>query len=277
MSFRIVAWTLLAALALAGILLLNYWASYQPLSTLAYTGIALSLFGLANLALPFRILGIRKRAAGALILAGGVGLAIAALLWPAPMFRVAQSGTVLDDSMPEYQFFERHSARIHARPEQVMQAIRESTFGDMKSLATLLKIRGAALRTHTTGDPFQNKRILDAFSASGYLSGGSDHEIVMFGVVNVREQRRPEVRTLKECADYREEGGLKMAFNFNVEDVGGGWSTISTVTRVLALDDSTRRGMGRYWRLIVPGSGLLRLQWLEGIKRRAESMPNPHS
>ena len=68
-----------------------------------------------------------------------------------------------------------------------------------------------------------------------------------------------------------------MAYDFNVEDAGGGWSTVSTETRVLALDDFTRRGMGRYWRLIVPGSGMLRLQWLEGIKKRAESMPNPRS
>jgi hypothetical protein len=49
-----------------------------------------------------------------------------------------------------------------------------------------------------------------------------------------------------------------------------GGSTISTETRVLATDDLTRRGMARYWRLIVPGSGLLRRQWLDGIKRRAE-------
>ena len=55
-----------------------------------------------------------------IILAGGVGLAIAALLWPASIFRVAQHKTRLDDIMPEYQFFEKHSARIHARPEQVM-------------------------------------------------------------------------------------------------------------------------------------------------------------
>ncbi len=73
MSKKTVWWTLLTAMALAAILLLNYWASYQPLSTLAYAGIVLSLCGLANLALPFRFLGIRKRAAGALILAGGVG------------------------------------------------------------------------------------------------------------------------------------------------------------------------------------------------------------
>jgi hypothetical protein len=275
MSFKAVAWTLLAAMAFTTVLLFNYWAAYQPLSTLAYSGIVLALCGLANLVLPFRFLGVRKRAVGALILAGGVALTLAALFWPASMIHVAQHRTVLDDIMPEYQFFERHSARIHARPEQVMQAIRQSTFGDMKSLVTLLKIRGAALRIDDTGGFLQDKRVLDAFSASGYLFGGSEHEIVMFGVGNVRAIRRLEVRTLQEFADYREQGAVKMAFDFNVEEAGEGWSTISTETRVLALDDFTRRGMGRYWRLIVPGSGLLRLQWLEGIKKRAESMPNP--
>jgi hypothetical protein len=277
MSFKAVAWTLLAAMAFTTVLLFNYWAAYQPLSTLAYSGIVLALCGLANLAFPFRFLGIHKRAVGALILAGGVGLAIAALLWPAPMIRVAQHRTVLDDIMPEYQFSERHSARIHARPEQVMQAIRQSTFGDMKSLVTLLKIRGAVLRIHDTDNLLQDKRVLDAFSASGYVSVGSEHEIVMCGGANVRAKRSLEVRTLQEFAAYREQGAVKMAYDFNVEDAGDGWSTISTETRVLATDDFTRRGMGRYWRLIVPGSGLLRLQWLEGIKRRAESMANPRS
>ncbi len=151
MSRKTVWWTLLTAMALAAILLLNYWAAYQPLSTLVYSGIVLAVCGLANLVLPFRFLGIRKRVVGAIILAGGVGLAMAALLWPAPMYRVAQHKTVIDDVMPEYQFFEKHSVRIHARPEQVMQAVRQSTFGDMKSLATLLKIRAAALRIHDTG------------------------------------------------------------------------------------------------------------------------------
>lgn len=277
MSFKAVAWTLLAAMAFTAVLLFNYWAAYQPVSTLAYSGIVLAVCGLANLVLPFRFLRIRKRAVGALILAGGVGLAIAALSWPAPMFRVAQPRTVLDDIMPEYQFFERHSARIHARPEQVMQAVRQSTFGDMKSLATLLKIRGAALRIHDTTHTLQDMRVLDAFSASGYRSGGSEHEIVMGGGANVRAGRPLEARTLQEFADYREQGAVKMAFNFNVEDLGDGWSAISTETRVLATDDFTRRGMGRYWRLIVPGSGLLRLQWLDAIKKRAESMPNTRS
>jgi len=128
---------------------------------------------LVLLAFPFRFLGIRKRAAGALILAGEVGLAVATLLWPAPPIRVAQPRALLDDIMPEYQFSERHPARIHARPEQVMQAVRQATFGDMKSLVTLLKIRGAASRIHGTGNLPQGKRVLDAFSESGFLAAAS--------------------------------------------------------------------------------------------------------
>jgi len=277
MSFKAVAWTLLAAMAIAGILLFNYWAAYQPLSTLVYSGIVLALAGLANLVLPFRFLGVRKRAVGALILAGGVALALVALLWPAPMIRVAQHRTRLDDFMPEYQFNERHSTRVHARPDQVIQAARQATFSDMTSLVALLRIRGAVLRLPVHAGDWQDQRILDAFSASGYLSGGSEHEIVMLGVVNAREKRRPDLHSLQQAADYRAPGAVKMAFNFKVEDAGGGWSAITTETRVLALDDATSRGMGRYWRLIVPGSGLLRLQWLDGIKRRAERMPSAQS
>jgi hypothetical protein len=275
---KAVAWTLLAGMALAAVLLFNYWAAYQPLSTLAYAGIVLALSGLANLVLPFRFLGVRKRAVGALILAGGVGLAIAALSWPAPMVRVAQPRTRLDEIMPEYHFFERHSARIHARPEQVMEATRQSTFGDMKSLGTLLKIRAAVTRTpyHGTGE-LLNKRFLDAFSAPGFLLADSEHEVALFWAANVRAGRLAELRGSQEFADYREQGAVKIAIDFNVEDAGGGWSTLATETRVLTTDDATRRGMGRYWRLIVPGSGLLRLQWLDGIKKRAESMPNPRS
>jgi hypothetical protein len=271
MSVKTLSWILFATLALGAVLLFNYWASYQPLSTLAYAGIVAALLGLANLALPFRFMGVRKRAVGALGLAGGAALTLAALFWPASMVRVAQFRTRLDDVMPEYQFSETHSARVHSQPEQAMEAVRQSTFGDMKALATLLKIRGAALRIPDTGGLPQDKRVLDAFSAPGVVLGGSEHEIVVCWIADLRAKRLADVGTLQEFADYREQSAIKMAFNFNVEDAGEGWSTISTETRVAALAESSRRGMARYWRLIVPGSGLLRRQWLDGIKRRAES------
>lgn len=273
MSLKTLSWILLAAVALGALLLFNYWASYQLLSTLVYAGIVTALFGVANLTFPFRFLGFRRRISGALCLAGGAGLTLAALYWPAPMFHVAQPTTRLDSIMPEYQFFEKHSTRIHARPGQVIQAVRQSTFGDMHALSTLLKVRGAALRVSSQeNDAFaRDKRVLDVFSASGYALGGSDRELVMCGGANAREKRVLHPNTLEECASDREPGAVKMAFNFNAEDAGGGWSTVTTETRVLVLDDSARGLMSRYWRLIVPGSGMLRRQWLESIKRRAES------
>jgi len=271
MSVRL-SWILLAAITLGAILLFNYWASYQLLATLVYAGIVTALLGLANFAFPFRFLGIRKRATGALTLAAGVALAVAALYWPAATIRVAQHRTVLDDVMPEYQFFEKHSARIHARPEQVIQAVRQSTFADMKSLVTLMRVRAAALRLppQQASGLASDMRILDAFGMSGYASGGNAHEVVMCGGANVRAQRPLTFHTLQECAGDRQPGAVKIAFNVSAEDAGDGWSIATTETRMLALDDSAR-GAARYWRLIVPGSGLLRRQWLDGIKQRAES------
>ncbi len=272
MTVKTLKWILLGAIALGAVLLFNYWASFQPLATLAYSGIVLSLAGLANLAFPFRFLGVRKRSAGVLIFAGGVGLAVAALLWPAPIIRVAQPGTRLDAIMPEYQFSERHSVRTRARPEQVMQATRESTWSDLKSLDTLMKIRGAMLREpfRNTGFFLPEKRVSDAFAASGYLSDTSEHEFVMFGAVNTRLKRSVALNNWQEFVAYREQGAVKTAFDFRAEDAGGGWTTIITETRMMVHNDSTR-GAAIYWRLIVPGSGLLRREWLDGIKRRAES------
>jgi len=271
MSVKTLSWIMVAAAAVGAALLFNYWVSYQWLSLLAYAGIVVGLFGLVNVAVPFRFLGIRSRGVGAGVLALGVAVTVLALLWPASIVRVAQAKTTLDNVLPQYQFSERHSLCIHARPEQVLQAVRESTFGDMRSLNVLLKIRGAGLREGGRDSEAlaRDKRILDAFAASGYVVGGNDRELVMAGGANVRAQKPLAVRSLQEFTDCREHGVVKMAFDFTVEPVGDGWSVVTAETRVLALDE-TGRVMARYWRLIAPGSGMLRRQWLDGIRRRAE-------
>lgn len=273
MFFKAVAWMLLAAMSIAAIALFNYWASFQPVSTLVYSGIVLAFCGLANVAIPFRLLGIRKRAVGALIFASGVTLTFAALFWPASTTRVAQHRSHLDDILPEYQFREQHSLPVHAKPEQVMEATREATWSDLKSLITLLKIRGAIAREpyRDTGAFSQNCRIFDAFAASGSLFDSSGREIVMFNAANVQPTHRPDVHTPEQFAAYHDPGWIKTAFDFRAEDLGGGWSRITTETR-MAVQEGYTRGPAIYWRLILPGSGLLRREWLDGIKRRAENM-----
>ena len=59
--------------------------------------------------------------------------------------------------------------------------------------------------------------------------------------------------------------------NFHVEPVGPGASRLVTQTRVAATDSLATRRFAAYWRVIYPGSALIRLMWLRAIKSRAEA------
>ncbi|HKV82369.1 MAG TPA: hypothetical protein VJP02_29750 [Candidatus Sulfotelmatobacter sp.] len=68
MSFKAVAWTLLAAMAFAAVVLFNFWAAYQPLSTLAYSGFVLALSGMATWRFRFDFLESENEPSGLLSL-----------------------------------------------------------------------------------------------------------------------------------------------------------------------------------------------------------------
>jgi len=95
------SWFLLATITVALVLLFNYWASYQLLSTLVYAGFVAALLGLANLVRPFRFMGVRRRAVGLLVFIGGAVLSVAALCWPAGIIHVAHARPLSDEVMPE--------------------------------------------------------------------------------------------------------------------------------------------------------------------------------
>ena len=56
--------------------------------------------------------------------------------------------------------------------------------------------------------------------------------------------------------------------NFLVTPDGSG-SVVSTETRVFANSPPARRRFAAYWRVIYPGSALIRRMWLRAIARRA--------
>ena len=58
--------------------------------------------------------------------------------------------------------------------------------------------------------------------------------------------------------------------NFLVTPDGSGGSILSSETRVQANDPPALRRFARYWRLIHPGSDIIRRMWLRAIKLRAE-------
>jgi hypothetical protein len=68
----------------------------------------------------------------------------------------------------------------------------------------------------------------------------------------------------------RTPGNAVATINFRVRDEGGGWCTVTTETRVFATDLAAQRRFARYWRVIYPGSSLLRYTWLRAIRARSE-------
>ena len=66
-------------------------------------------------------------------------------------------------------------------------------------------------------------------------------------------------------------GRATAAINFLVEPAGADAADVTTETRVSAPDADARRTFAAYWRVIYPGSALIRRMWLRAVKRRAET------
>jgi hypothetical protein len=59
--------------------------------------------------------------------------------------------------------------------------------------------------------------------------------------------------------------------NFRLRSIGPSRTRLTTETRVFATDATTRRLFALYWRVIFPGSSIIRTMWLRAIRLRAES------
>ena len=246
------------------------------LSVLVYAGLAAMLAGALCAIRPLRWLRIRTRKAALLVLGAGAVLVVAATSVPAELRRVAQAESRLDEWMPEWQFDEFHSLRVHASPEKAYRAIREVTADEIFLFRTLTWIRNPG---RSTGDPENvlnppaKKPILDVAMAGGFRLAAEEppREVVLLTVVLWDRVTRPatyDAAGIRELT--RAPGNAVAAINFHVRDDGDGWSTVTTETRVFATGDAARRQFTRYWRVIYPGSWLLRVTWLRAVRTRAE-------
>jgi hypothetical protein len=213
------------------------------LSVLLYCGAAAILAGVA--AMLFR----RQRRRGVALFAAGIVFVLIAGCWPAGERRAAVASSRLDRIMPWWQFEERHEIRIAASPERIYAAIRQVTAGEIRFFRILTAIRcmGRCRERESILHAPDAKPILDVATGSGFrmLADDSPRELV-FGT--------------------RVAPNTFAVMNFRVEPDG----RLTTETRVHAGTDAARRSFAVYWRIIRPGSGIIRRSWLEAIKRRAE-------
>ena len=244
-------------------------------SVLLDISLAAAAVGAISLARPLVFLGVHSRAAGAAILAAAVAAALLVALWPAPVLR-SDGHQAIDRFLPSYNFHERHSTRIHASPEAVYRATLAVTPDEIRWLKPLLAIRQfpASLRHRPGRDG--SKPILEIATRSSffYLVREPPKEIVI-GTVGrfwtASGGRVSGIRGPEEFLAFQDPGVARVAMNFSIEEAGGGFSLLTTETRIFAPEGEPRRRFAAYWRLIYPGSSLIRVGWLEGIKKRAEA------
>jgi hypothetical protein len=245
--------------------------------SLVYGGLLVTLLGAVSVVWPLRMLAVRSRATGALVLFCGVLIFVIGATLPAGETRVAIAQTKLDEFAPVYQFSEFHSVHIGASKERIYEAIRQVTAGEIKLLRTLTWVRrfGHATPPGIMNAP-QNEPVLDVALRSGFLllADEPDREIVIGALVRAPAGWRPSKKPTPGDFKLLNAPGFALAsMNFLIEEVGPDGCVVTTETRAFTTDPSSRRKFGEYWRVIYPGSALIRRMWLQAIKKRAENGP----
>jgi hypothetical protein len=240
-------------------------------SAIVYSGIVIAMVGLGLWLKPSRRIHVSTRARTLAVVGGGGLLAGAGLILPAAESRVGQAQTRLDEFAPVWQFREIHTLRIAAPPSRVSEAIRRVRADEIRLFRTLTWIRRAG-RPLPPGilNAGDREPLLDVATSNGFvwLADDAPRELVIGTIVVAPPGARGPV-TAEMFRSALPPGFALAAMNFVVTPDGNGGSWVSTETRVFANSAAARRRFAAYWRVIYPGSALIRRMWLRAIERRA--------
>jgi hypothetical protein len=177
---------------------------------------------------------------------------------------------MLDDFLPRYDFNEVHSVATSATPAAVMDAIRGLTPGEVPVLVALMALRSLPALLRRGRLPLRGP-LLDGFRKSGFVTLHEAPDELVVGGVGRFWEPSGGLRRIDpgEFGGFAEPGFAKAAFNFEIKRIGER-TLLTTETRIATTDDRSRRRFARYWRVVHPGSALIRLAWLRAIRKRAE-------
>lgn len=214
----------------------------------------------------------RRRHAAVMFLLGAA--AAYAISWSMPRAQASRAQHGIDEFAPLYHFREQHEITIAAPAARVFDAVRTVPANEIALFETFTWIRrfGQPGQESIMNAP-EHQPILDVATKTGFLllHDRPPHEVVV-GVVVVAPPgtRRPQEFGAADFKQLTLPGFAKATMNFRIEEAGAGASRLITETRVFATDRTALRRFTPYWRIVFPGSAILRVTWLRAIKARAE-------
>lgn len=155
----------------------------------------------------------------------------------------------LDAYLPTYEFRTRHEVAVDADAARADRALREVTWGEVPLVRALVFARGL-------GRARGSDTILAALARRADVVEDIPGEGVVLSLTRQfwrLHWRGPEPPATALVAFRARDGSL------------------ATETRVHVPDSASRRKFGRYWRVVAPFSGLIRMLVLRAAKRRAEA------
>lgn len=177
--------------------------------------------------------------------------------------------TLLDEALSECDYRSRHDRHVLAPPKDVGEAVERYRLDrDSSPLVRMLfRLRGLGVPSGS---------VRDALAGSGFtvLAERPGQEIVVgttgrFWTLHERDNMEAP-RDLESFQSFSRPGWAKGAMAIRVEPREDGSTTLVTETRVLCMDERSRRRFAAYWRLIKVFSGWIRRDLLRGIAHIAE-------
>lgn len=173
---------------------------------------------------------------------------------------------LIDEFLPEHDFIETHEISIRSDAANIYRVANEIDFSESRIIRWLFRLRGMTAEDLT----------LKALRRSRFETLGEtlNKELVL-GLVGKFWTVRGDLKKIDQESFkmFDTAGYAKAVWNFSLA-ADGPDTRLTTETRIKCLDDESRKRFGFYWTFIQPFSGLIRMEMLRAIKRRAEAGGN---
>jgi hypothetical protein len=258
---------------------LTHYAKFYAPSYLFWTGVILVIAGIISLIYPLRFLFIYNSAIAVIVLLFGAMVSSVSLLWPVKIKR-SSSNLKLDGILQEYAFAEFHEVSVSAAPEITKKYFKITGINDIPAARLLMKIRGIAKDYEEVGPERETdvtpSGIVSTPDFDFFMVAPDEWIMVMILKSSMmapgnKTSDPPEISSLEQFMAFDLTGYVKVAANFRFTEKPGGMTTLTTETRVAGNTFCDSRIFGYYWRIIYPGSAIIRRVWLNTIKKRSEN------
>ncbi len=169
--------------------------------------------------------------------------------------------TLIEKYLPQYTFREYHSIEVNSPVEQVYECSRDFDLSQSRVTRLLFTIRGLPT----------SRMNLQGFLEDMNFTSLEDKAPHEFLAGFWLKKKIESVPSYEAFSNNTISAKIKTVWNFRCQEISLGTTRLSTETRVLCIDSSTKLTFGLYWLIIRPFSGLIRLEMLKIIKTDAEA------